>query len=70
MVEREKLEACPFCGENDANLHQRPVGPMNSEGYWVECENCGNKTSYRAKPEIAIAAWNRRTLLAEAGTPT
>jgi phage tail protein X len=55
-VPRE-LEPCD-CGSSDSS-----IGYESPQGYWVECGDCGYKTEKTHGRDLAITAWNRRTLL-------
>ena len=60
-----ELKHCPFCGTT-------PKGQMNSYGvrvyvtgdgkrFYVQCDNCGARTTEKETPEKAEAVWNWRT---------
>ena len=61
----DKLRSCPFCGSTDQVIRSLKGG-MNIPKYgwkimhFVECENCGAVTSFRANEdrESTIAMYN------------
>lgn len=60
---REELKPCPFCnGEASKDFHGYQRGPYR---VFCESEGCGVNpfTTYRNKPEQAIAEWNTRAHL-------
>lgn len=58
-----ELEACPFCGNANAIVYDDLLT------FHAGCLSCGSTGSVSSYRNGAIAAWNRRAVLAKWGTP-
>ncbi|MFY9460415.1 MAG: Lar family restriction alleviation protein [Aquabacterium commune] len=58
-----ELEACPFCGNANAIVYDDLLT------FHAGCLSCGATGSVSSYRNGAIAAWNRRAVLAKWGTP-
>jgi len=58
-----ELEACPFCGNANAIVYDDLLT------FHAGCLSCGATGSVSSYRNGAIAAWNRRAVLAKLGTP-
>lgn len=47
------LKPCPFCGSKGIIMHTEKL-------IYIECRNCGCRTSDLCVEEVAIERWNRR----------
>jgi hypothetical protein len=57
----EELKACS-CGSKDSS-----IGYESPQRYWVECGDCGYKTTDESRRSLAIYAWNTRAQLPSQG---
>lgn len=64
MTDTQKLLSCPFCGNNEPELHSRPcTGHWGHEvDYWVDCSNedCYAHVGLFDNGQSAIENWNKR----------
>lgn len=55
-LEYKEEKPCPFCGDESVNVFKG----INSNIWYVSCNNCGVRTEGDTSRELAIATWNRR----------
>ena len=53
----EEPKPCPFCGGNDIRVYNGDGGDK-----YAACCGCGSRTDFQTSDEMAIFAWNRRTI--------
>lgn len=68
--QREKLEACPFCGGVAISEHETETASgFTASGFyvWHVCDGCGVQSEGEDGHDNARAAWNRRAHPPSAG---
>jgi len=64
MSEKIDLLPCPFCGCEDAGLHENVSMVDDNVSWSVDCNNCGASVIENTA-EQAAEAWNRRAIVHE-----
>lgn len=57
-MEKQKLKACPFCGNENLKITKQTYGGLNA-WYSIKCKNCkaGISNIFR---DLVISSWNKR----------
>lgn len=57
------IKKCPCCNGTGTPKHRtkrNPAGTVSFLEYWIECKECGLRTSTELTIESAISKWNKR----------
>lgn len=67
MNSETELKPCPFCGEAKLIAECNEIDDEAGENWhYIRCANCSVTSGYYNTREIAIDAWNRRAVDADA----